>query len=98
MTGSETGMDDALNNCEEVIHRIYHFLDGELTPEKRAEIQRHLDDCPPCIEAFEFEAELRMLVSRGCREQVPDELRTRIARLIGHEQASGRAGPHLFPE
>jgi mycothiol system anti-sigma-R factor len=80
-------MDDAEHNdCEEVIHRIYHFLDGELTQDKRAEIQRHLDECGPCIEAFEFELELRTLVSRGCREQVPEELRMRIAGLIDHER------------
>jgi mycothiol system anti-sigma-R factor len=72
-------------DCQEVIHRLYHYLDGELTPDKRAQIQQHLDDCPPCIEAFEFEAELRVIVSRGCREPVPDQLRERIARLIHHE-------------
>jgi mycothiol system anti-sigma-R factor len=83
-------MDDPdVSNCQEAIHRLYHFLDGELTPDKRAQIQKHLDDCPPCIEAFEFEVELRQVVSRGCREQVPDELRLRIARLIGHEPAAG---------
>jgi mycothiol system anti-sigma-R factor len=83
-----TEMDDqdSLSNCQEVIHRIYHFLDGELTPDKRAQIQHHLDDCPPCIEAFEFEAELRVLVSRGCREQVPEQLRLRIAALIDHDE------------
>jgi mycothiol system anti-sigma-R factor len=72
-------------DCQEVIHRLYHYLDGELTPDKRAQIQQHLDDCPPCIEAFEFEAELRVIVSRGCREPVPDQLRERIAQLIHHE-------------
>lgn len=80
-------MDDAeLDDCQKALHRIYHFLDGELTPAKRAAIQQHLNECPPCIEAFEFEAELRLLVSRGCREQVPEELRQRIARLIDHER------------
>jgi mycothiol system anti-sigma-R factor len=81
-----TEMDDEVGNCREVLHRIYHFLDGELTPDSRAQIQQHLDDCPPCIEAFEFEAELRVLVSRHCQEQVPPELRLRIAKLIDHEQ------------
>ena len=34
----------------------------------------------------EFEAELRVIVSRGCQEQVPAQLRARIARLIDHER------------
>ena len=78
-------MDDQLHDCQEVLHRLSHFLDNELTPDARAQIQQHLDDCPPCIEAFGFEAELRLLVSRHCREQVPEELRIRIAKLIAHE-------------
>jgi mycothiol system anti-sigma-R factor len=75
-------MDDP---CREALHRIYHFLDGELTPDVRQQIQVHLDDCPPCIGAFEFEAELRRVVARGCQEAVPEELRVRIALLIAHE-------------
>jgi mycothiol system anti-sigma-R factor len=94
-------MDDELGNCREVLHRLYHFLDGEVTPAMRAEIQQHLDDCPPCIEAFEFESELRLLVSRHCREVVPTELRLKIAQLIDHEQGHlgmpGMPGPSTSP-
>ena len=72
--------------CREALHRIYHFLDGELTPDVKTQIQQHLDDCPPCIDAFHFEAELRMVVARGCQEPVPESLRIRIAALIDHER------------
>jgi mycothiol system anti-sigma-R factor len=76
---------ESKDECAEALHRIYQFLDGELTAEKAAAIQRHLDLCPPCIGAFEFEAELRVLVSRGCREVVPEELRRRVAAILAHE-------------
>lgn len=72
-------------DCSEAVERLYYFLDGELTLERRAVIQRHLDECADCIEAYEFEAELRMAVSRGCREQVPDQLRLRIAKALAIE-------------
>jgi mycothiol system anti-sigma-R factor len=72
-------------DCAEAVERLYYFLDGELTIERRAVIQRHLDECADCIEAYEFEAELRLAVSRGCREQVPDELRQRIALALAVE-------------
>ncbi len=68
--------------CKEAVSRLYDYLDGELTYERRMIIQRHLDRCSDCIEAFEFEAELRMAISRGCRESVPDTLRLRIAQAI----------------
>lgn len=72
-------------DCSEAVERLYWFLDGELTVERRALIQQHLDDCHDCIEAYEFEAELRMAISRGCKEAVPDSLRQRVARAIAQE-------------
>jgi mycothiol system anti-sigma-R factor len=75
-------------DCDEAVHRLYHFLDGELTGEKRAEIQRHLDECLPCLEAFDFEAELRILIATKCRDQVPDALRARIAQALRHEETN----------
>jgi mycothiol system anti-sigma-R factor len=74
-------------NCREALHRVYHFLDDELTPERRAQIARHLDKCAPCLKAFGFETELRRLVADRCRDRVPDELRTRIAAVIDHEHS-----------
>ena len=77
---------DTSINCREVLHRVYHFLDDEeLTPERREQIARHLDRCSPCLKAFGFENEIRRLVADRCRDQVPDELRTRIAAAIDHE-------------
>jgi mycothiol system anti-sigma-R factor len=78
-------------DCQEVIHTLYHFLDGELTVERRLEIQHHLDDCSPCLEAFDFEAELRILIARSCRDQVPDKLRRRIAEALV-EASKGHPG------
>lgn len=72
-------------DCTETVHRLYHFLDGELTPDRRAEITRHLDACGPCLEAYDFEAEVRKLISDRCHDHVPDHLRERIAAAIEHE-------------
>lgn len=76
-------------DCDDAVHRLYHFLDGELTTEKRVEIQRHLDACLPCLEAFDFEAELRIVIATKCRDQVPSSLRERVARAISHEETHG---------
>ena len=44
-------------DCEEAVHSLYHYLDGELTEIRREEIRVHLDWCGPCGGAAEFEAE-----------------------------------------
>jgi mycothiol system anti-sigma-R factor len=69
-------------DCEEAIHTLYDFLDGELTEERRHEIQVHLEDCAPCLEAFDFEAELKIVIARKCRDQVPESLRLRVHQAL----------------
>ena len=72
----------AKDECRDAVHSLYHYMDGELTFERRELIRHHLDDCPPCGEAFDFEAELRIVISQKCREQVPDHLRARVADAL----------------
>ena len=52
------------------------------TPDRRRHIQEHLDGCFDCYGAFDFEAELRIVVSRRCRDEVPEGLRNRVADAL----------------
>jgi mycothiol system anti-sigma-R factor len=70
-------------DCDGAIHRVYEYLDGELTMWKRRAIARHLDECPPCAEGFTFEIELRRVVVSKCHEEVPADLKARIAQQLG---------------
>jgi mycothiol system anti-sigma-R factor len=76
-------------SCDETIERLYYYLDGELTEQRRIEIARHLDLCGPCVGAYGFETELRKLVANRCQDHVPDALRDRVARALQDEGASG---------
>lgn len=87
-------------DCSQSIRRLYHYLDGELTDDRRQEIQRHLDECPPCVEAFDFETELRQVIANRCRDHVPPALLDRVRDAIDEEKrrqrppapSSGRGG------
>lgn len=74
--------DHSSSACADALEELYVYLDGELTDEKRSTIRHHLDDCNPCFEAFDFEAELRIVISTRCRDEVPESLRTRIAQQL----------------
>ncbi len=76
-------------NCQDALHTLYHYLDGELTPNRREAIQRHLEQCSPCLHAFDFEAELKVVVARSCRDQVPGHLRDKIAQALSQASESG---------
>ena len=73
--------------CEHAHLRVYEYLDGELTVWKRRAITRHLDDCPPCAHGFTFEIDLRRVIVSKCAEDVPAELKARIAIALGIVEA-----------
>jgi mycothiol system anti-sigma-R factor len=70
-------------DCDKAIYRVYGYLDGELTVWRRWTIRRHLGKCPPCAQGFDFEIELRQVISTKCRDDVPPELKQRIAEALG---------------
>jgi anti-sigma factor (TIGR02949 family) len=70
------------NDCSAMLKRLYNFLDGELTDERRHKIQSHLDGCPSCFSAFDFEAELRQVIARKIYSEVPTALAERIRMSI----------------
>jgi mycothiol system anti-sigma-R factor len=76
-----------MSDCENSLHALYSFLDGELTDDRRAVIQHHLDECQPCAEPYDFEAELRLVIRRKCAEQVPDTLMAKIRAALQSEAA-----------
>jgi mycothiol system anti-sigma-R factor len=78
-------------DCDQVHRRVYEYLDGELTVWRRRAITRHLDDCPPCAQGFTFEFDLRRVVVSKCGEDVPDELKRRIAEALGIEVEPSRS-------
>jgi mycothiol system anti-sigma-R factor len=79
------GLFGATVDCEEAVHELYHYLDGELTEERRTVISVHLDWCGPCGGAAEFEAELRRVIANKCKDRVPQSLIDRVAEALDEE-------------
>ena len=66
-------------NCNETIRELDAFLDGELPDDVRAHIHVHLDSCMDCLQAFDFQAELKMAIRRKCStDELPPGLLGRI--------------------
>jgi mycothiol system anti-sigma-R factor len=83
---------EARKNCSAALEELYWFLDGELTAARRTAIRVHLDDCAHCMETFEFEAELRAMISSCCRnDTVPESLRLRVVEAIAALEEEGGA-------
>ncbi len=87
----------AKHDCQDAIHTLYTYLDGELTFERRQAIAVHLEECSPCLDAFDFEAELKQVIAKKCRDQVPDALRMRVYQAL-MEASGGGPAPNTLRE
>lgn len=67
-------------DCKETIRELDAYLDGELPDDLRHHIHAHLDGCMDCLQAFDFQAELKAAIRRKCsNDKLPDGLLERIA-------------------
>ena len=64
--------------CEEVMQP---YLDRALSDDELAEAEAHLADCGYCATRYRFEESLRQFVRRVCTEQMPPELKAKLAAL-----------------
>jgi anti-sigma factor (TIGR02949 family) len=70
-------------DCREALRRIAAYLDRELDPSERAELEEHLERCRSCFSRAEFERKLKDRVREELgAERVPAELEGRIRLLI----------------
>lgn len=71
------------SDCSQVLKDVWLFLDNEMDPQARAAVQRHLDDCSPCLEEAGVEGKLKKLLHRTCStERAPQELRSRLVTAL----------------
>lgn len=69
--------------CEEALARIYEYLDGELEPEARERIHRHLEVCRRCYPRFDFERIfLDYVREKGLATDDAGRLRERVESLL----------------
>ena len=70
-------------DCNETLREMESFLDGELTDDATAALHAHLDGCVDCLQAFDFQAELKSVIAEKCRgDQMPPGLLTRIEECL----------------
>ena len=68
--------------CEEVIERIFDYLDRELDETTRDQIERHLETCRDCFTRAEFEERLRRKIRAAGSQRAPDQLQRRIRDML----------------
>ncbi len=85
-SSNSSGRGPEIVNCREALAKLYSFLDGDMTDQRREAVSRHLDECSPCVRAYGFEAELKQMLTSKCKDHVPGPLADRIYGALIEEE------------
>jgi hypothetical protein len=73
-------------NCNETLRELQTYLDGELPDDMKYVVDEHLLECSDCMQAFDFHAELKLVIATKCKtEAMPPALLGRIEACFGIE-------------
>jgi hypothetical protein len=78
-------------NCADLEVSICDYVDGALSEPERAEVERHLAQCPGCAELARDSAAAVAFMERAAEVEPPPELITRI--LFDAPWSKGKAKP-----
>ena len=67
--------------CEECEKLLQPSLDKQLSDSELAEAEAHLEICAYCRKRYVFEEKLRMFVRQAAVEEMPPDLKQKLAEL-----------------
>lgn len=71
-------------DCSETLRELQTYLDHELPDDVRVLVDDHLLECNDCMQAFDFHAELKLVIATKCRtDAMPPELFAKIESCFG---------------
>ena len=80
-SAARVGDGETITDCAETLRELDVFLDGEISAEQQAAIRHHLEGCMDCLGAFDFHAELKMVI----HDKMPSDLRSKIESCFGED-------------
>jgi anti-sigma factor (TIGR02949 family) len=81
-----------LLTCKQFLQELNDFLDETLDPAIRAELQRHVTECPNCWVVYNT-TEKTLKVFKGMEPQpVPEPIRARLMEALERKMKHKRSG------
>jgi len=68
--------------CAEAVKQLWGYLDGAVEESQREVIEEHLAFCRRCCGELEFAEELRGFMSSHAQEELPADVRARLAATL----------------
>jgi mycothiol system anti-sigma-R factor len=75
-----------MTDCKQTLRELDAFLDDELSSTTREQIHQHLSGCNDCLQAFDFQAELKQVIRRKCsNDEMPAGLLAKIETCFNED-------------
>lgn len=76
-------------DCNETLRELQTYLDGELGDDAKKLVDSHLFECNDCMQAFDFHAELKMVIAAKFKPgEMPKALLDKIQACFGPDSLS----------
>lgn len=73
-------------SCQEVLERLFEYLDGELERPTEIQVEAHLEKCRRCYPRLQFEKAFMEALDRArAGEEPPSDLRNRVFDVLSRE-------------
>ncbi len=69
-------------NCQEALALVAEYLDKELGPAERKQLEHHMETCRHCFDRLEFERLLKARLAELRRTEPAEVLRERIEDFL----------------
>jgi len=69
-------------SCRETIDLLMDYLEGRLSPEEEAALNRHFADCKPCLEFVNSYRKLPELFRHATKVAIPPQMNERLLRFL----------------
>jgi anti-sigma factor (TIGR02949 family) len=73
--------------CDQVIAKLWEFVDGELNEEQAETVRAHLDICGRCFPQYNFQRAYKEFIRRSRDQPLPQGLRRRVFEAILAEES-----------
>jgi anti-sigma factor RsiW len=71
--------------CKEILEQLSEYLDGELDPELCRDLERHMEDCHPCLVFVNTLKKTITLYRYAATEPLPKEVHLRLHDYLKRE-------------
>jgi anti-sigma factor (TIGR02949 family) len=73
--------------CDQVIAKLWEYLDGELSEDQAEKVRAHLDICGRCFPQYNFQRAYKEFIRRSGEQPLPPGLRRRVFEAILAEES-----------